>query len=179
MQTITQHDETRQRHHDLKERQVNSLAPPRWCRRFGELFPLGAKWILDGVRGGAHLRPHHHQLETPAPSCFGTPQQRLSAVQWLVRMNASTAAFQCGPETLFLAVQYLDRILEAPLDSCHTRSILVGASDQCTSPRRANHALAGLYLPAVVCLSLAAKYNDEFAAPGTRAVSAALSAAHT
>ncbi|KAI9221342.1 hypothetical protein BC828DRAFT_381263 [Blastocladiella britannica] len=178
MKTITQRND---RHCDMKENDENAGAtPPRWCRRFGELFPLGAKWILDGVRGGIHLRPHHQleeDLQQSPPSSLATPQQRLSAVQWLVRMNASSVNFQCGPETLFLAVQYLDRILDAEIDP-DLKQLILGPPHQCAMPRKANHALVALYLPAVVCLSLAAKYNDEFAAASSRAVCVVLSMAH-
>ncbi|KAI9179281.1 hypothetical protein H9P43_005944 [Blastocladiella emersonii ATCC 22665] len=155
----------------------SAFRPPPPPPTMASVYPASFIHLVNGTRAGPDLRPPAPvapvvALESaPAASSrrsVGQASRRLrervrereAVVQWLVHMNAVHAAFRFAPETLYSAVQYLDRVLAAFPDPRARRPLL---------PRRAH-----LYLLAAVCLLVAAKFSEEYTAPSIASVVDAL-----
>ncbi|KAI9218654.1 hypothetical protein BC828DRAFT_387996 [Blastocladiella britannica] len=125
-------------------------------------WPTSLLALMSGDRSGPKFRPH-------VPSNSGSMSQmeldmagsrardRALVVQWLVQLNATHSAFRFTPETMWLAVTYLDRILGSK-----------------TARRAIVTSLEPLYLLAVVCLSIAAKFSEEYSSPSLATIVDAL-----
>ncbi|KAI9222961.1 hypothetical protein BC828DRAFT_377089 [Blastocladiella britannica] len=190
-------------------RDLQSLSTDRCPSRMRHACRPAEQYMVGvGGGGGHHVHDQRHmprpviaEPQPPPPPCTSgirwSSSKRLLVVHWLIETNACHEAFRFCPETVFLAIQYLDRVM-AVLN--HSLQLPVELAAQIIGPivrydprvyhhqrpRRSGEGTAAPpapdrappFLLASVCLVIAAKYGEEYVIPAPSLIQSLVEAAY-